>query len=158
MAGDLNRATLIGRLGADPEVSHTSGGTTVVKMRIATSETWRDKSSGERKERTQWHSVVIWNEGIGKVAQQYLSKGSKVMVEGQIETRKWQDRDGQDRYSTEIVLRSFGAQLILLGSKGDGNSGGGSPDQQSSLSSGSAPRRQNRESFDDEIPFAPEWR
>src|SRR5690349_4294706 len=122
MAGDLNRATLIGRLGKDPEVRNTQGGGRIVSFRLATSEQWRDKSKGERRERTQWHSVVIWNEKLGEIADQYLRKGSKCLVEGTIETREW-EKDGIKRYSTEIVLRNFDAKILLL-SKSEGESNG----------------------------------
>lgn len=114
MAGSLNKVTLIGNLGADPEVKSLASGAKVVNFRVATSETWRDKASGEKKERTEWHSIVIWSEGLAKVAEQYLKKGSKVYLEGQLQTRKWQDQSGADRYSTEIVLNGFGASLIML--------------------------------------------
>ncbi len=121
MAGSVNKVILIGNLGRDPEVRSFQNGGKVVNLRIATSETWRDKASGERKERTEWHSVAIFNENIAKVAEQYLKKGSKVYIEGQLETRKWQDQSGQDRYSTEVVIRPFRGELTLL----DGRDGGG---------------------------------
>jgi single-strand DNA-binding protein len=127
MAGSVNKVILIGNLGADPEVRSFQNGGKVVNLRIATSETWRDKSSGERKERTEWHTVAIFNEALGKIAEQYLRKGSKVYLEGQLETRKWQDQSGADRYSTEVVLRPFNGSLTLLDgrSEGGGNGGGG---------------------------------
>ena len=125
MAGSVNKVILIGRLGADPEVRSFQNGGKVVNLRIATSETWRDKASGERKERTEWHSVAIFSEPLGKIAEQYLRKGSSVYIEGSLETRKWQDQSGQDRYSTEVVLRPFSGNLTLLGGRGDGGSGGG---------------------------------
>lgn len=124
MAGSVNKVILIGNLGRDPEVRSFQNGGKVVNLRIATSETWRDKQSGERKERTEWHSVAIFNEALGKIAEQYLRKGSTVYVEGQLETRKWQDQSGADRYTTEIVLRQFRGELTLLGGR-DGGSGGG---------------------------------
>ncbi len=114
MAGSLNRAQLIGHLGADPEIRRTQDGRPIANIRLATSETWRDRNSGERREKTEWHTVVIFNEALAKIAEQYLRKGSKVMVEGQIATRKWQDNKGQDRWSTEIVLQGFNASLLLL--------------------------------------------
>jgi single-strand DNA-binding protein len=124
MAGSVNKVILIGNLGRDPEVRSFQNGGKVVNLRIATSETWRDKQTGERKERTEWHSVAIFNEALGKIAEQYLKKGSTVYIEGQLETRKWQDQSGQDRYTTEIVLRPYGGNLTLLGGR-DGGSGGG---------------------------------
>ena len=119
MAG-VNKVIIVGNLGADPEVRNFPNGGKVVNLRLATSETWRDKTSGERKERTEWHSVAIFNEALGKTAEQYLRKGSTVYIEGQLETRKWQDQSGADRYTTEIVLRQFNGELTLLGGKGDG--------------------------------------
>lgn len=114
MTGSVNKAILIGHLGADPEVRSFQNGGKIVSLRIATSETWRDKASGERKERTEWHQVSITNEALAKVAEQYLRKGSKVYIEGQLQTRKWQDQSGADRYSTEVILRAFGGELVLL--------------------------------------------
>jgi single-strand DNA-binding protein len=125
MAGSVNKVILIGNLGRDPEVRSFQNGGKVVNLRIATSETWRDKQSGERKERTEWHSVAIFNEALGKIAEQYLKKGSTVYIEGQLETRKWQDQSGQDKYSTEVVLRPYGGNLTLLGGRGEGGGGGG---------------------------------
>ncbi len=121
MAGSVNKVILVGNLGADPEVRAMQNGTKVVNLRVATSETWRDKSSGERKEKTEWHRVVIFNENLAKVAEQYLKKGAKLYIEGQLTTRKWQDKDGQDRYSTEVVLNRFRGELTML----DGRTGGG---------------------------------
>ncbi|MBL9051544.1 MAG: single-stranded DNA-binding protein [Tabrizicola sp.] len=126
MAGSVNKVIIIGNLGRDPEVRSFPSGGKVVNLRIATSETWRDKQSGERKERTEWHSVAIYNEALGKIAEQYLRKGSTVYIEGQLETRKWQDQSGADRYSTEVVLRPFRGELTLLGGRDGGGSGGGS--------------------------------
>lgn len=117
MAGSVNKAILVGNLGTDPEVRRLNDGKPVVNMRVATTESWRDKASGERKEKTEWHSVVIFNEHLAKVAEQYLRKGSKVYLEGSIATRKWTDKTGAERYSTEIVLPSFGGGLVLLGEK-----------------------------------------
>ncbi len=125
MAGSVNKVIIVGNLGRDPEVRSFPNGGKVVNLRIATSETWRDKQSGERKERTEWHSVAIFNEALGKIAEQYLKKGSTVYIEGQLETRKWQDQSGADRYTTEVVLRQFRGELTLLGGR-DGGSGGGS--------------------------------
>lgn len=124
MAGSVNKVIIVGNLGRDPEVRSFPNGGKVVNLRIATSETWRDRQSGERKERTEWHSVAIFNENLGKIAEQYLKKGSTVYIEGQLETRKWQDQSGQDRYTTEVVLRQFRGELTLLGGRGDGAGGG----------------------------------
>jgi len=130
MAGSVNKVILVGNLGRDPEVRNFPNGGKVCNLRIATSETWRDKQSGERKERTEWHSVAIFNENLAKIAEQYLRKGSTVYIEGQLETRKWQDQSGADRYSTEIVLRQFRGELTLLGGRGDASGGGaGSSDR-----------------------------
>lgn len=120
MAGSVNKVILIGNLGADPEIRRTQDGRPIANLRIATSESWRDKNTGERKEKTEWHTVVIFNEGLCKVAEQYLKKGSTVYVEGQLQTRKWQDQSGQDRYSTEVVLQGFNGNLTMLGGRGDG--------------------------------------
>jgi single-strand DNA-binding protein len=122
MAGSVNKVILVGNLGADPEIRRTQDGKLIVNLRLATTESWRDKMSGERREKTEWHRVVIFNENIGKVAEQYLKKGAKVYVEGQLQTRKWQDQQGQDRYSTEVVLQGFNAQMTML----DGGRSGGS--------------------------------
>jgi single-strand DNA-binding protein len=145
MSGSVNKVILIGNLGQDPEVRTFQSGGRVVNLRIATSETWKDKTSGERKERTEWHTVAIFNEPLGKIAEQYLRKGSKVYLEGQLETRKWQDQSGADRYATEVVVRPFRGELTLLdGAKGEGRREG--------------PAERQRESagadFDDsDIPF-----
>jgi len=141
MAGSVNKVILVGNIGRDPEVRSTQEGGKIVNLSIATSETWRDKASGERKERTEWHRVVIFNENLAKVAEAYCKKGSKVYVEGQLQTRKWQDQSGADKYSTEIVLSRFRGELQLL-------DGGKAREE---ASGGSHP-------LDDEIPFAPEWR
>ena len=124
MAGSVNKVIIVGNLGRDPEVRSFANGGKVVNLRIATSETWRDKNSGERKERTEWHSVAILNENLAKIAEQYLRKGSTVYIEGQLETRKWQDQSGADRYTTEVVLRPFRGELTLLGGRGDSAGGG----------------------------------
>jgi single-strand DNA-binding protein len=129
MAGSVNKVILIGRLGADPEVRSFQNGGKVVNLRIATSESWRDRNSGERKEKTEWHSVAIFSEPLGKIAEQYLKKGSSVYIEGALETRKWQDQSGQDRYSTEVVLRPYSGNLTLLGGREGGGSGGGYDDR-----------------------------
>lgn len=125
MAGSLNKVMLIGNLGRDPEVRSFQNGGKVCNLRIATSETWKDRNTGERREKTEWHSVAIFNEGLVRVAEQYLRKGSKVYIEGQLQTRKWQDQSGQDRYSTEVVLQGFGSTLTMLDGRGEGGGGGG---------------------------------
>ena len=125
MAGSVNKVILIGNLGRDPESRSFQNGGKVVNLRIATSDSWKDKSSGERKEKTEWHSVAIFNEGLANVAEKYLRKGSKVYVEGQLQTRKWQDQSGQDRYSTEVVLQGFNSVLTMLDGPGGGAGGGG---------------------------------
>jgi single-strand DNA-binding protein len=125
MAGSVNKVILIGNLGADPEIRRTQDGKPIANLNIATSESWRDRNSGERKEKTEWHRVVIFNEGLCKVAEQYLKKGATVYIEGQLQTRKWQDKDGQDRYSTEVVLQGFNSTLTMLGGRGDGQGAGG---------------------------------
>ena len=135
MAG-VNKVIIVGNLGRDPEVRTFGNGGKVVNLRIATSETWRDKQSGERKERTEWHSVAIFNENLAKVAEQYLRKGSTVYVEGQLETRKWQDQSGADRYTTEIVLRQYRGELTLLGGRGEGGGGSGGYDDRAGASGG----------------------
>ncbi|WP_114184655.1 single-stranded DNA-binding protein [Microvirga aerophila] len=122
MAGSVNKVILVGNLGRDPEVRRLNSGEPVVNLRIATSETWKDKGSGERKEKTEWHSVVIFNENLARVAEQYLKKGSKVYLEGQLQTRKWQDQQGQEKYTTEIVLQRFRGELTILDSRGGGAS------------------------------------
>ncbi len=120
MAGSVNKVILVGNLGKDPEVRRLNSGEPVVNLRIATSETWKDKATGERKEKTEWHNVVIFNENLARVAEQYLKKGSKVYVEGQLQTRKWQDQSGQERYTTEVVLQRYRGELTLLDSRGGG--------------------------------------
>ncbi|MCC6983973.1 MAG: single-stranded DNA-binding protein, partial [Bauldia sp.] len=129
MSGSVNKVILIGNLGKDPEVRKLNSGGSVVNLRVATTESWRDKATGERQERTEWHSVVIFNENLAKVAEQYLRKGSKVYLEGQLQTRKWQDQSGQDRYTTEVVLQRFRGELTLLDSRGGGQGGGDYSDQ-----------------------------
>lgn len=125
MAGSVNKVILIGNLGRDPEVRSFQNGGKVCNLRIATSETWKDRNTGERKERTEWHSVAIFQEGLVRIAEQYLRKGSKVYIEGQLQTRKWQDQSGQDRYSTEVVLQGFGGTLTMLDGREGGSGGGG---------------------------------
>ena len=148
MAGSVNKVILVGNLGADPEVRRLNSGDAVVNMRIATSETWRDKNSGERRERTEWHNVVIFNEQLGKVAEQYLKKGMKVYLEGQLQTRKWQDQQGQDRYTTEIVLQRYRGELTMLDGKPEGER-----QERPAERGGYAEPRQSPADLDDEIPF-----
>ena len=125
MAGSVNKVILIGNLGRDPEVRSFQNGGKVCNLRIATSETWKDRNTGERREKTEWHSVAIFQEGLVRIAEQYLKKGSKVYIEGQLQTRKWQDQSGQDKYSTEVVLQGFGGTLTMLDGRDGGGSGGG---------------------------------
>ncbi len=134
MAGSVNKVILVGNLGADPEVRTFQNGGKVCNLRIATSERWKDKNSGEQREKTEWHTVAIFNEGLVRIAEQYLRKGSSVYLEGQLQTRKWQDKDGNDRYSTEVVLQGFNSNLTMLGGRNDG--GGGDGGFSSSRSSG----------------------
>lgn len=129
MAGSVNKVILVGNLGKDPEVRRLNSGEPVVSLRIATSESWKDKGSGERKEKTEWHSVVIFNENLGRVAEQYLKKGSKVYIEGQLQTRKWNDQSGQEKYTTEIVLQRFRGELTILDSRGGGGAEYGNDEQ-----------------------------
>ena len=170
MAGSVNKVIIVGNLGRDPEVRSFQNGGKVCNLRIATSETWKDRNTGERREKTEWHSVAIFSEGLVRVAEQYLRKGSKVYIEGKLQTRKWQDQSGQDKYSTEIVLQGFDATLVMLDGRGEGggSGGGGYGGGQdsggyggdyggdyggaSSGGGGSAPSRPSRD-MDDEIPF-----
>jgi single-strand DNA-binding protein len=124
MAGSVNKVILIGNVGADPEIRRTQDGRPIANLRIATSETWRDRNSGERKEKTEWHTVVVFNEGLCKVIEQYVKKGAKLYIEGALQTRKWQDQTGNDRYSTEVVLQGFGSTLTMLDGRGEGGGGG----------------------------------
>jgi single-strand DNA-binding protein len=169
MAGSVNKVILIGNLGADPEIRRTQDGRPIANLRVATTDTWRDKTTGERRERTEWHRVVIFNEGLCRVVEQYLKKGARVYLEGQLQTRKWQDQSGQDRYSTEVVLQGFNSQLTMLDRVGGGPGGGGGndfgPEEPGSGvdfgSSGPTARPKQpalagsgrREDMDDEIPF-----
>lgn len=123
MAGSVNKVILIGNLGRDPEVRHTNDGNPIVNLSVATSETWRDRTSGERRERTEWHRVVVFNEKLGEIAQKYLQKGSKIYIEGQLQTRKWTDKDGIEKYSTEVVLNRFRGELTMLDTRGGGGGG-----------------------------------
>jgi single-strand DNA-binding protein len=126
MAGSVNKVILVGNLGRDPEVRHTQDGKPIVNLSLATSETWRDRTTGERKEKTEWHRVVIFNENLAKVAEQYLKKGSTVYIEGQLQTRKYTDKDGAEKYSTEVVLQNYRGELTMLGGRGGSEGGGGS--------------------------------
>jgi single-strand DNA-binding protein len=183
MAGSVNKVILIGNLGKDPEIRRTQDGRPIANLRIATTENWRDKASGERKEKTEWHSVVIFNENLCKVAEQYLKKGAKVYVEGQLQTRKWQDQSGAERYSTEVVLQNYGGTLTMLdgragagaggmaeggqseygsggggdsyggGNSGGGSSGGGYSAPRGAPKGGSKPAGGFDKALDDEIPF-----
>jgi single-strand DNA-binding protein len=155
MAGSVNKVILIGNLGRDPEIKTMQSGGRVANLSLATSESWRDKTSGERKERTEWHRVVIFNENLVRVAESYLRKGSKVYIEGQLETRKWQDQGGQERYMTEVVLRQFRGEITMLDSRGGGGAGSG-PDDGAPPSGGrggggSSPG--GAPDLDDDIPF-----
>ncbi|MGR3368098.1 MAG: single-stranded DNA-binding protein [Sagittula sp.] len=176
MAGSVNKVILVGNLGRDPEVRTFQNGGKVCNLRIATSENWKDRNTGERRERTEWHSVAIFSEPLARIAEQYLRKGSKVYIEGQLETRKWQDQSGQDRYSTEVVLRPYRGELTLLDGRSDGGSGGGGGGSfggggdsyggggyddrgyddrggSGSAGGGSGPSRAPSRDLDDEIPF-----
>ncbi len=154
MAGSLNKVQLIGNLGRDPEVRNTQSGDQIVHLSVATSETWRDRQSGERRERTEWHRVVIFSQQLGDVAKQYLRKGSKVYLEGQLQTRKWTDQEGRDRYTTEVVLRPYRGELTMLDSRGSGGGEFGAPDSGASMDEQSATREPVAGAdIDDEIPF-----
>jgi single-strand DNA-binding protein len=161
MAGSVNKVILIGNLGKDPEIRRTQDGRPIANLSVATSESWKDKNTGERKEKTEWHRVVIFNEGLCRIAEQYLKKGSKVYLEGQLQTRKWQDKDGNDKYSTEVVLQGFNSSLTMLDGRGGGGGGGGALEDSGGDfgSSGPSARRSapaaasRRGDLDDEIPF-----
>ena len=165
MAGSVNKVILIGNLGRDPEIKQMPSGGSIANLSIATSENWRDKNSGERKEKTEWHRVVVFSEGLVRVVEQYLKKGAKVYIEGQLETRKWQDKDGNDKYSTEVVLRNFGSTLTMLDGRSEGGgagagSGGGYEDRAPARNAGAKAKGGkgpsedfSRPDFDDEIPF-----
>ncbi|MGD9925408.1 MAG: single-stranded DNA-binding protein [Pseudorhodoplanes sp.] len=165
MAGSVNKVILVGNVGADPEIRRTQDGRPIANIRLATSETWRDKNTGERKEKTEWHRIVIFNEGLCKVVEQYVKKGSKLYIEGALQTRKWQDQSGQDRYSTEVVLQGFNSVLTMLDRAGGGGGGsdfgsdddfgasgpsGGGRARQPAMAGGGGGRRND---MDDEIPF-----
>jgi single-strand DNA-binding protein len=147
MAGSVNKVILVGNLGKDPEVRRMTSGEPIVNLSVATSDTWRDKATGERKERTEWHRVVIFNENLAKVAEQYLRKGAKVYLEGSLQTRKWTDKEGAEKYSTEVVLQRFNGTLVMLDSRGGE---GGSRER---VGASEAPAAFQRDEMDDEIPF-----
>jgi single-strand DNA-binding protein len=147
MAGSVNKVILVGNLGKDPEVRRLTSGEPVVNLSIATSESWRDKASGERKEKTEWHRVVIFNKNLAEVAEKYLRKGAKVYVEGQLQTRKWTDKDGAEKYSTEVVLQNFRGELTMLDGRNGGEGGGGG------RGASESPASFQRDEMDDEIPF-----
>ncbi len=152
MAGSVNKVILIGNLGRDPEVRTFQNGGKGCNLRVATSETWKDRNTGERRERTEWHSVAIFSEPLARTAEQYLREGSKVYLEGQLETRKWQDQSGQDRYSTEVVLRPYTSTMVMLDGRGEGGGGGGYVEDRSAGGGGySSPAPAG--DIDDEIPF-----
>jgi single-strand DNA-binding protein len=162
MAGSVNKVILVGNLGKDPEIRRTQDGRPIANLSVATSEQWRDKATGERKEKTEWHRVVIFSEGLAKVAEQYLKKGAKVYIEGQLQTRKWTDQAGVEKYSTEVVLQGFNSNLTMLDGRGGGASGGGGFSDEPSNDFGSpAPRRAvaaaggggRNADMDDDIPF-----
>jgi len=163
MAGSVNKVILVGNLGRDPEIRRTQDGRPIANLSVATSETWRDRNTGERKEKTEWHRVVIFNEGLCKIAEQYLKKGSKIYLEGQLQTRKWQDKDGVEKYSTEVVLQGFNSALTMLdgrgggggGESGDFGSGGPSMARESrpAMAGGGSGSSGRRDDMDDEIPF-----
>jgi single-strand DNA-binding protein len=163
MAGSVNKVILVGNLGKDPEIRRTQDGRPIANLSIATSESWRDKATGERKEKTEWHRVVIFNEGLCKVAEQYLKKGAKVYIEGALQTRKWTDQSGVEKYSTEVVLQGFNSTLTMLDGRGGGGGGSFGSDDSGDFGSGSpsssAPRRAvaagggRNSDMDDDIPF-----
>ena len=155
MAGSVNKVILVGNLGADPEIRYTQAGKKIANLRLATSESWKDRQSGERREKTEWHRIVIFNEGLANISEQYLKKGAKVYLEGQLQTRKWQGNDGQDRYSTEVVLQGFNSALTMIDSRGGGgsfdgpgDSGWNSPENEEASNGGMAAG-----DLEDEIPF-----
>ena len=151
MSGSVNKVILVGNAGRDPEVRHTNDGKPIVNLSVATTESWRDKSTGERKEKTEWHRVVIFNENLAKVAEAYVKKGTSLYIEGQLQTRKWTDKDGQEKYSTEVVLQNFKGELTLLGGKPDGQTSNSAPATQNKP----APAKSGGfDNFDDSmIPF-----
>jgi single-strand DNA-binding protein len=165
MAGSVNKVILVGNLGADPEIRRTQDGRPIANLRLATSDSWKDKTTGERREKTEWHRVVIFNENLCRIAEQYLKKGSKIYIEGALQTRKWQDQSGQDRYSTEVVLQNFRGELTLLDRAGGAGAGGGSSSEDESggdfgspgptrkVAAAASARSGAGADMDDEIPF-----
>ena len=153
MAGSVNKVILVGNLGRDPEVRHTQDGKSIVNLSLATSESWRDKSTGERKEKTEWHRVVIFNEALAKVAEQYLKKGSTVYIEGQLQTRKYTDKDGVEKYSTEVVLQNYNSTLVMLDRAGGGGDDFGQSSPMERPRSGAAKPQSFTRDLDDEVPF-----
>ena len=153
MAGSINKVILVGNLGADPRVSNTQSGTKIVNLNVATSESWKDKLSGERKDRTEWHRVVIYNPQLAETAERYLRKGSKVYLEGQLQTRKWEDANGQERYTTEVVLQNFSGNLVMLDGKGDSVPAGGNDVFSASDSGWDSTPASAPANLDDDIPF-----
>jgi single-strand DNA-binding protein len=160
MAGSVNKVILVGNLGKDPEIRRTQDGRPIANLSVATSESWRDKNTGERKEKTEWHRVVIFNEGLCKIVEQYLKKGSKIYLEGQLQTRKWTDKDGVDKYSTEVVLQGFNSSLTMLDTRGGTGGSSGEIDSDEFGSRGATAARKpamaggsKRADMDDEIPF-----
>ena len=173
MAGSFNQCTLIGNLGVDPDCRRTQDGKLIVNLSVATTDSWKDRSTGERREKTEWHRVVVFSEGLAKVAENYLRKGSKVMLQGQLQTRKWQDQQGQDKYTTEIVLQGFNASLVMLDGRTEASQAGNSDNySQSQPDIDETARKADqaldgdivnsgagyRDDMDDEIPFNMEWR
>ena len=164
MAGSINKVTLVGNLGRDPEVRTTQDGSKIVNLSLATSERWKDRNTGEQRERTEWHRVVIFNENLGRIAEQYLRKGSTCYIEGQLQTRKWTDQEGAEKYTTEVVLQRYRGELTLLGGRGENPMGGGlggdqngnafaSPDTTQSSGTSTPPPMRNTSDLDDDIPF-----
>ena len=147
MAGSVNKVILVGNLGRDPEVRHMQSGDPIVQLSVATSESWKDRDTSERRERTEWHRVVIFNQNLGRIAEQYLRKGSKVYLEGQLQTRKWQDQSGEDRYSTEVVLQRYRGELTMLDARTSGDG------EQTTTATNSSSDGDLRVDLDDEIPF-----
>jgi len=154
MSGSINKVILVGNVTADPETRTTQSGSKIVNFTVATNESWRDKSTGEKREKAEFHRVVIFSEGLARVAEQYLKKGSKVYLEGQLQTRSWEDQSGQKKFSTECVLQNFNSAMVLL----DGNQGGGHPERQERPSQSSGAPAFSPGGMDDDLPFAPEFR
>ena len=158
MAGSVNKVILVGNLGADPEIRYTQAGKKIANLRLATSETWKDRQSGERREKTEWHRVVIFDQKLVDVAERYLQKGAKVFLEGQLQTRKWTDQSGQDKYTTEVVLQRFRGEMVMLDSRGSVGQGGGydsapSYEQQPAMAAAEGSGMGGGDNLDDEIPF-----